>query len=226
MRRVVSLLGLLGLPCVPVRGSPIPPLAPVSSRPPAGIATPVPVASPATPLTPRCDPVVCDLVRHRIDSAFARRVGFSRTPDGLVADHGRRWRYRVSADSFRLVEVPAACDALMGYFAHDDTRIWLPESAPGSRDCGVRRCAPDEQGYRLVPFARRVRVIDFRPLGGGLFTDGRRVFFDDEVVDDLPPPDPASFHTCVDSDLPHYVAADRHGPFGNFECGGIIRLRP
>lgn len=226
MRRVASLVGLLGLPFVDVHGSPIPQPAPGSSRAPAATVARPPPASPATPLEPRCDPVVCNLVRHRLGSAFARRVGFARTPDGLVAHHGRRWRDRVNADSFRLVEVPAACEPLMGYFAHDDTRIWWAERAPVSRDCGVRRCAPDEQGYRLVPLPRRLRVIDFRPLGSGLFTDGRRVFFGDEVVDDTPPPDPASFRTCADSELPHYVAVDRHGPFGNFECGGIIRLRP
>ena len=223
MRRLVS---LLGLPFFALHASPLAPPAPASLRANAAVVAPPPPTSPATPLAPRCDLVVCDLVRHRIDSAFARRVGFSRTPDGLVAHHGHRWRGRVNADAFRLVEVPAACEPFMGYFAHDATRIWWPEQAPGSRDCGLRRCASDEEGYRLVPFARRVRVLDFRPLGGGLFTDGRRVFFDDEVVDDLPPLDPASFRTCADSDLPHYVAVDRHGPFGNFECGGIIRLRP
>ncbi|MDP3214801.1 MAG: hypothetical protein Q8S73_11900 [Deltaproteobacteria bacterium] len=165
-------------------------------------------------------------MRHPLDSAFARRAGFFRTPDGFVGYRHHRWHDRVPADSFRLVETRAGCEPLMGYFVHDATRVWLAEVDSGSRDCGLRRCDADEEGYRWVPFPRRVRVLDFRPLGAGLFTDGRRVFFSAEVVEDTPPPDPASFRACADSDLPHYVAVDRHGPFGNFECGGINRLRP
>jgi hypothetical protein len=113
----------------------------------------------------------------------------------------------------------------MGYFVHDATRVWLAEVDSGHATAAHGAATPARRAHLWVPFPRRVRVLDFRPLGAGLFTDGRRVFFGDEVVDDIPPPDPASLRACADSDLPHHVAVDRHGPFGNFECGGIIRLR-